>query len=189
MFNNTNKSSGQVSRILLILSVIILVAVAISYSVIRFAERPPKTPETTEKIPQPVYEETLGDIRFIFQEAKDFGGVLKGSQSKNPQWQKDLKTTERFIRVKVAAQNKGKENTRNGDWDIKNIIDSEGRNYIPISADQWMPENNYCGDALKPEFEPISCLKFYEVSKISAGLKIIIETKGKTALLDLIVTN
>ncbi|MBI2054391.1 MAG: hypothetical protein HYT36_03650 [Candidatus Staskawiczbacteria bacterium] len=192
MFKNSiNYSAGQVSRTLLILAVIILVAVAISYSVIKIAERPPKAPDTTEKIHKPVYDETLAEIRFIFQEAKDYGGVLKGSQSRNPQWQQDLETTERFIRVTVAAQNKGKENTKNGNWDIENIVDSEGRNYIPISADQWMPEKNRCGEMLKPEFEPVPCSKYYEVSKISTGLKIRVENKQKGAniLLDLIVTN
>jgi len=192
IFNNSIKEKGQASRTLLIIAVIILVAVVISYLVIRVAESPPKNPTATPPISQPVYEQTLGDIRFIFQEARDFGDVLSGSQSRNPQWQADLKTTERFIKVIVAAQNKGKENIKNGSWDIENIVDSEGRNFVPLSnASQWLPEKNLCGDLLKPEFDPIPCTKIYEVSKISTGLKIRIKntTNSGNTLIDLIVTN
>ncbi|MDP2741379.1 MAG: hypothetical protein Q8O66_01665 [bacterium] len=190
-FYNLIKEKGQASRTLLILAIIILVAVVISYLVIKVAENPPKNPTATPPIAQPVYEQTLGDIRYIFQEARDFGGALSGSQSRNPQWQEDLKTTERFIKVVVAAQNKGKENIKNGSWDIENIVDSEGRNFVPLTnVSQWLPEKNLCGELLKPEFDPIPCAKIYEVSKISTGLKIRIKntTNSGNALIDLIVT-
>lgn len=194
MFQSSiNKSSGQASRTLLILAIIILVAVVFSYLVIKVAENPPsKIPNQEPIVPQPVYEQTLGDIRFIFQEARDLGSVLYGSQSKNPEWQQDLKTTERFIKVVVAAQNKGKENVRSGSWNIENIVDSEGRNYVPLTnVSQWLPEKELCGDLLKPEFEPTPCVKIYEVSKVSTGLKIRVKnvTKSSDALIDLIVTN
>ncbi|MEK7664927.1 MAG: hypothetical protein AAB361_02180 [Patescibacteria group bacterium] len=190
--NKINKSSGvAASRTLLIIAIIILVAVAISYAIIRIAENPPKSTRPPDDIvPQPIYEQTIEGIRIIFQEAKDFGSVLKGSQSKNPQWQEDIKTTEKFIKVTVAAQNKEKENTRSGNWDIENIVDSEGRNYVPMNGvDQWLPEKNLCGNLLKPDFAPIPCAKIYEVSRISAGLKIRVTSFGKSALIDLIVTN
>ena len=191
--NKINKSSGQASRTLLILAIIILVAVVFSYLVIKVAENPPTKKQKQEPIvPQPVYEQTLGDVRFIFQEARDYGSVLYGSQSNNPR-REDIKTTERFIKVIIAAQNKGKENTKNGSWNIENIVDSEGRNYVPLdNVNQWLPENNLCGDLLKPEFAPIPCVKIYEVSKISTGLKIRVKTttiKSSEALIDLIVTN
>lgn len=188
-----NKSSGQASRTLLILAIIILVAVAVSYAVIKIAENPPKkTAKEEPVVPQPVYEQTLEEIRFIFQEARDYGNVLKGSQSKNPEWQQDLKTTERFIKVTVAAQNKGKENIKNGSWELENIVDSENRNYVPsTNVSQWLSEKDLCGDLLKPEFEPTPCIKIYEVSKISTGLKVRVKNKTKNtdALIDLIVTN
>lgn len=188
--SNTNKSSGQASRTLLIIAIIVLVAVVITYSAMRYAEKKPAAPSPGPTVPQPVYEATLGDIRFVFQEARDFGSTLKGSQSKNPQWQQDLKTTERFVKVTVGAQNKGKENTKHGGWDIENIVDSEGRNYVPASGvDSWLPEKNTCGELLKPEFAPTSCTKIYEVSKVSTGLKIRVKAGSAAALLDLIVTN
>jgi hypothetical protein len=183
---------GQASRTLLILAIIILVAVVVSYLIIKVAETPPKNQKPTPQVVQPVYEQTLNDVRFIFQEARDYGNVLYGSQSKNPQWQEDLKTTERFIRVVVAAQNKGKENIKNGSWDIENIVDSEGRNYVPLNnVSQWLPEEILCGELLKPEFAPTPCTKIYEVSKVSTGLKIRVKntTKSSEALIDLIVTN
>jgi hypothetical protein len=186
------RQRGQASRTLLIIAIIILFAVVVSYLVIKLAENPPKNQKPIPDVPQPVYEQTLNYIIFIFQEARDFGDTLKGSQSNNPQWQKDLKTTERFIRVSIAAQNKGKENLKNGSWDIENIVDSEGRNYVPIdNAREWLPEKNLCGELLKPEFNPIPCVKIYEVSKISTGLKIRIKNSNKnsSALIDLIVTN
>ena len=106
---------------------------------------------------------------------------------------KDLITTERFIKVTIGAQNKGKENIKKNTWDIENIVDSEGRNYISLdyAANPWMSDPDLCGELLKPEFSPTPCSKIYEVSKISSGLKIrVVDTKKKTeALIDLIVIN
>ncbi|TSC94766.1 MAG: hypothetical protein CEN87_300 [Parcubacteria group bacterium Licking1014_1] len=188
-----NKQLGQASRLLLILAIIVLVAVIISYLIVKMAEKPPRPSTEEQTVPQPFYEQTIGDMRFVFQEARDLGRVLSGSQSRYPQWQKDLITTERFIKVTIGAQNKGKENIRNGTWNIENIVDSEGRNYVPLdySASAWLPEQDLCGDLLKPEFSLISCVKIYEVSKISTGLKIrVMDTSKKAeALIDLIVTN
>jgi hypothetical protein len=197
---------GQVSRLLLVLAIVILVAVVITYLVLKMAERPqaPSGPETPE-IPMPVYEETLGNARFLFMSAIDMGNVLKISESNDKKystWRQDVVTTERFIKVTIGAQNKGKVNIKDRTWDIENIVDSEGRNFVPMSdsiVKDWLPEENYCGELLKPEFEPIPCTKIYEVSKIATGLKIRVlsgkdneasvssSEKSEGALIDLIV--
>ena len=82
-----------------------------------------------------------------------------------------------------------------------NIVDSDGRNFTPLQydADAWLPDPNLCGELLKPEFEPTPCVKIYEVSTVSKGLKIQVTSlrkvgveypsdKKDTALIDLIVT-
>ena len=193
--------AGQVSKLLLVLAIIILVAIVITYVVMRAAEKPPKPTIDTPTIPQPMYEQTLGDIKFIFLQARDLGSALKGSESRNPTWQKDLKSVERYIKVTIGAQNKGLTNIKEQVWDIENIVDSEGRNFTPLqyNIDSWLPDPNLCSALLKPEFEPMPCVKIYEVSKVSKGLKIEVtalkkigteyssEKKDK-ALIDLIVT-
>lgn len=205
-----NKSSGlpaqagQVSKLLLVLAIIVLVAVVITFLIMKMATPPPKPPTTTEPaVPLPVYEQTLGNIRFVFQSARDRGNTLWASETKNPgSWQKDLTTGERFIMVTIGAQNKGKENIAERSWDIENIIDSEGRNFVPSEGyivAQWLPEPDLCSALLKPEFDPTPCIKIYEVSKKSTGLKIRVITgidnspsnfsskKLDEALIDLIV--
>jgi len=77
--------------------------------------------------------------------------------------------------VTIGAQNKGTANIEERSWDIENIVDSDGRNFVPLegySVDPWLPISNFCGALLKPEFDPVPCTKMYEVSKKSAGLKI-----------------
>jgi len=168
--------AGQAARLLLVLAVVVFVAAIITYLVIRMAEKPPSAaPAPQPTAPQPVYEATLGNIKFVFESAADLGSTLYGSQSKNPSSQRDLTTTERFIKVIVGAQNKGTENTPQSAWDIENIVDSDGRNFVPVSnasISQWIKEDSRCGALLKPEFDPVPCVKIYEVSKVSAGLKI-----------------
>jgi len=201
MFKKFNKELGQVSKLLLVLAVIVLAAIVITYLVMRAATAPPPPPVDNTTIPQPVYEQTLGDIKFIFMQARDLGSILKGSQSRNPNWQKDLSTPERFIKITVGAQNKGLVNIKEQVWDIGNIVDSEGRNFTPLqyNIDSWLPDPNLCGVLLKPEFEPAQCIKIYEVSKVSKGLKIQVianrkvgneypSDKKDTALIDLVVT-
>ncbi|MBI1866429.1 MAG: hypothetical protein HY005_02035 [Candidatus Staskawiczbacteria bacterium] len=196
--------AGQVSRLLLVLAIIIFVAAIIVFTVLKATSVPPK-PVVDETIgPKVAYEATLGDIKFTFQEARDMGKVLVGVQSRFPDWQKNLTTTEKFIKVQIGAQNKGKENIPERVWNIENIVDSEGRNYVPQdnTADAWLPDPNLCGALLKPEFAATPCVRIYEVSKISTGLKIIVssfkkenaadfstdERNKETALIDLIVT-
>ena len=195
---------GQVSRLLLVLGIIIFVAVVIVFIVMRAASAP-APPVIDEPVgPKAVYEEQLGDVKFTFIEARDMGKILPGSKSRNPDWQKDLTTTEKFVIVTIGAQNKGKENIPQRVWDIGNIIDSEGRNYEDLGqiANSWQPDPNLCSAILKPEFAALPCIKVYEVSRISAGLKIVVsaqlkesdgrystnEKEQETALIDLIVT-
>jgi hypothetical protein len=174
------------------------------------AEKPvkPVTP-VTPPVPLPVYEQQLGDIRFVFESAIDRGNVLSASNISNSQYtyysgQRDLSATSggRFIQVTIGAQNKGTINTDQNAWSIGNIIDSKGRNFIADEQNivgPWLPNNNSCGVLLKPAFDPAPCTKIYEVSKLSTGLKIEVKTgKNNTAnnlssgrvdsfLLDLIV--
>lgn len=193
--------AGQVSRLLLVLAIIILVAIVITYLVMRAAEKPPKPVTENPTVSQPAYEQSLGDIKFIFMQARDMGNVLKGTQSRNPSWQKDLTSTEKFIKVTIGAQNKGLANIKEQVWSIGDIVDSDGRNFVALqnNVDSWLPDPNLCGALLKPEFEPTPCVKIYEVSRISKGLKIQVVSlkkvgneypsdKKETALIDLIVT-
>lgn len=209
MFKNINKSSGQVARLLLVLAIIVLVAVIIVYLVMRMAEPAPKPPQPSSSsggVVQPVYEQTLGNLRFVFESARDMGNALKASAVTNPtynSYQKDLTTTEKFIEVQMGAQNVGKENIEERSWDLGNIVDSEGREFEPdggYMVDPWLPNPNLCGTLLKPAFDPTPCVKIYEVSKKSSGLKITVITgkdnssnnlsskKIDSALIDLIVT-
>ncbi len=172
-----NKSSGKISSILLILAAILIVVIVVVFVVIRTAAiknannaKSANSPNPTET-PKPVYETTIGDVKFIFESAEDLGGVLK---SKNSNYQQDLTTTEKFVKVIIGAQNKGKINFPSQSWDVGNIVDSDGRNFISINdqAYYFLPAQNLCGALLKPEFEPVPCIKLYEVSKSSTKLKV-----------------
>jgi len=203
-----SSQSGEVSKLLLVLAIVILVAAVIVFLVIKTAEKPTiidETPESTVVVP--IYEQTLGDIKFIFESAINHGNTLYANQAKtetySSSYQTDLTTTENFIEVKIGAQNIGRSNLEDGTWNIENIVDSEGREYVPIedySIDAWLPETDLCGSLLKPAFDPIPCVKIYEVSKKSTGLKIRVITgkngnevdenemeKNNSALIDLIV--
>ncbi len=174
MWKNINKSSGQIARVLLALAVLVLVAMGIAYIVVS-RTRPVVVPvDDIPDVPLPVYETTIGDVRFVFLEATDKGSTLTGAKSNNPEWQKDVKTTERFIELIVGAQNVGKVNTERRVWDIGEIVDSEGRNFIPTTQDvrTWLPQEELCGAVLAPSFEPIPCTKIYEVAKVSKDLKV-----------------
>jgi len=179
----TGGQAGQASRLLLVLAVVVLVAVILTFLIMRMAQRPPEptAPPVTE-VPLPVYEKTLGNIRFVFESAIDRGKVLKASDIRNPLYvsssQKDLTTGEKFIQVTIGAQNKGTTNTDLNAWNIENIVDSEGRNFVPFegyAVSPWLPNPDMCGALLKPAFNPTECIKIYEVSKESTGLKIRVE--------------
>ncbi len=202
--NILKNQSGQVARLMLSLVIVCFVAIIIAYIVIRSANKPTPPPidPGIEEVPKAIYETTINDIKITFQEAVNYGNTMRGSISNNPSYQKDLTSTEKFILVKIGAQNKGKVDTKQNIWDLGNIIDSEGRNFKPnnYSANPWLPKDNGCGDVLKPEFTPISCSKIYEVSKVSQGLKVEVlvskkegddydTSKKDTILLDLIVND
>jgi len=202
-----NKESGQVSRLILVLAIIVLVAVVIVFLVMRMAEKPPAPPpEKVEQAPQPVYEVTLGNIKFVFQSAPDKGNRLTPAQIINSRYatyrDENLVTTGKFIQVTIGAQNKGTKNIEQNAWEIENIIDSEGREFEPMegyTVQPWLPESNPCGALLKPAFDPTPCTKIYEVAKVSTGLKVRVRTgignlpnnlssnKVEEALIDLIV--
>ncbi len=179
-------SSGQVSRLFLILAIIIFVAIVITFLVMKMATKPEKPVEVPEEtIPLPVYEAQLGNIRFVFQSAIDKGTALKASEVINSQYsysQGDLQISNpgaKFIKVTIGAQNKGTVNTEENSWKLGNIVDSEGRNYVPLegyTVSPWIPYPDKCGVLLKPAFDPTPCTKIYEVSKESIGLKILVET-------------
>src|SRR3989344_725801 len=192
-----NNENGQVSRLLLVLAIVVLVAVVIVYLVMRMAERPPAPgpgPDDSS-VPQPFYEKTLGNIKFVFIDSRDLGSVLTPSMAKKKTYgsNNSLKTTERFIIVTIGAQNKGKTNIEERSWDMGDIVDSEGRRFVAFkdyTINNWIPDESSCGALLKPEFDPTPCIKIYEVSKISTGLKIIIlagkdKDKAEEGLLDL----
>jgi hypothetical protein len=191
----TNKESGQASRALLVLAIVVLVAVIIVYLIMRMAQKPPEPSISKTAIPLPVYEQNLGNIRFVFESAIDWGNVLSASNIINSQYissyshNKDLLVDNpgaKFIQVTVGAQNVGTENTIQNAWEIENIVDSKGRNFVPLDINQvnpWLPNPNLCGTLLKPAFDPTPCVRIYEVSKESTGLKIRVETgKNNTAV-------
>ena len=202
-----NKESGQASRLLLVLAIVVLVAVIIVYLVMKMATQAPKPigqKTNTPVVPQPVYEKQLENIDFVFESAIDKGSLLRATDVTNTEYysnQKDLPTTDRFIRATISAQNMGTVNTEQGAWDIGDIVDSKGRHFVADGYDvnPWLPSPNLCGALLKPAFQPTLCTKIYEVSKESTGLKIAVETgqdnsatnlssgKSDTFLLDLII--
>ncbi len=199
-----NKQSGQASRLLLILAIVVFVAGILVFFIMKATAKPPEPVGPVEEIPPKVYEAKINDIKFTFQEAVDMGNVLWGSRSRT-QYQKDIKSTEKFIAVTVGAQNKGKANIKEDAWDLGNIVDSEGRVFEPMekyTVSNWLPDPDLCGALLKPEFTPVPCKKIYEVSKASTGLKINLlagrmEADGEystdpqrmdSALIDLIIT-
>lgn len=188
-----NNQSGQTSRVILVLAGAVLLVAVIVFVAIRVAGSRNKeqssqnqTEQTENEPPKPVYDTTIGDIRFILQSSLGLGSFLKSETS----FQQDLTTTERFIKVTVGAQNKGKNETTFSAWDVGNIIDSEGRSFIPITnkAYYFLPKPDLCGAILKPEFTPVPCVRMYEVSKQSKGLKVQVISKvpkQTSSLLDL----
>ncbi|MBX4200870.1 hypothetical protein KW786_01955 [Candidatus Parcubacteria bacterium] len=197
MVKKADLSSGKASSILLILAVMILVLIVGVFIFIKFGatkKTADQTSTTTEDQgpPPPVYETQVGNVKFMVESAEDLGKVIRSTTTS---YQQNLTTTERFIKVIVGAQNKGKENTQQGAWDVGNIIDSEGRNFVSINnqAYFYLPSQNFCGAILKPEFEFTPCINLYEVSRQSTGLKVKVVaaggggSKGGEDLLDLLI--
>lgn len=195
MFKKFNKSSGAVSSIILILGVALLVVIIVVFFVIKISASKntvsPKTALTANTVavtpPAPVYQIQLGDVDFTLKTAINLGSVLA---AKDLRYGQNLTTTEKFIEVVVGAQNKGRVNTDQFIWDVGNIVDSDGRQFVSINdrAYFYLPQPNLCGASMKPAFAPISCIKMYEVSKQSAGLKVrvsVTSPKKQEAFLDL----
>lgn len=190
-----NKQSGQISRVLLALAIATLIIIVIVYLAIKISSsrsqqnNNQQNSSQTNEPPKPVYETQVGDIKFSVESARDLGNIIKSNSS----FQQDLKTTEKFIWVVVGAQNKSKNNLAQYSWDLGNIVDSDGRNFVPITnqAYFWLPNPDLCGALLKPEFDPVPCTRIYEVSKASTKLQLQVivtllnSTKKQQALLDL----
>ncbi len=135
---------------------------------------------------KPIYETKIDNIKFILESSEDMGNILKSQSS----YEKDLTTTERFIKVVIGAQNKGVGSIPQYSWDVGDIVDSDGRRFVNINnkAYSWLPRPDLCGALLKPEFDPIPCVKYYEISKASTKLKVIIKVtppKQEESFIDL----
>ena len=189
--NKKYRTSPGISMIIVILIVSVLLLAAIGYFSFKLiqskksqaGENQNTTTETTS--PKPVYETQIGDIKFKVVSAINLGNTIKATQG----WQQDVTTTEKFIQVSVGAQNKGKIATKQGSWGFGNIIDSEERQFVDVSDGVYyfLPQPNLCGAPLQPEFDQTLCVRIYEVSKKSKGLKIeVINTiTGQADVLDL----
>lgn len=211
--------AGQASRLLLILAAVVLVAGVIVYLVIRMATPAPKPKVEIKTTPTPnaatttlaaAYEKQLNNIKFIFQSAINRGIVLNAVDvinNPNSSQVESINATPggKFIQVTVGARNEGKQNIAQGSWDLGNIVDDQGREFIPMEPDTvspWIFNSDSCGSLLMPAFDPTPCTKIYQVSDASTGLKITVEDKekgssgsvslpgkttGTTFLLDLII--
>ena len=172
---------GEISKVLLLLAGAVLVVIVIIFVSTKFLQSngssgtpdPSATPSPT---PQFIHETQMGNIKFTLISFQELGSVLKGKSS----YEQDLTTTGRFVKVVIGAQNKGKNNTEQYGWDLGNVIDSEGRNFLQVSSYSYITGNQQdtCGAILKPDFDPVACTRIYEVSKLSAGLKVELRAGG-----------
>ncbi len=176
--------SESKSIVVVIAIVVIFVIIAVVAGIIIMKPEP----EPVEPVePEPVYEVDVGGVRFRLEKARDLGDILRFLESKNPKRTKeDLITTERFIEVTISAENIAKDNIASGTWKPGRLFDSKDRRfYYSTKTDYWTPEENKCGEILKPKFAPIMCTKIYEVSKISTDLRIEVIVKKEQGFLDL----
>lgn len=159
-------TSGKISKWLLIGGGVIALVILIS---IIGGEKEKK--ETNTPVNEAILESK--NIKFRLIKAEELGNILKGSESKYPEWQEDLTTEGKFIKVEVSQENVGKRSTYTAAPDI---IDNQGREFSPFTkADPWIPEEKYCGllgKELKPGFSPVNCVFIYEVPKDAKGLKL-----------------
>ena len=186
------KSSGAVSTTLLILGGVLIVFIVVIFFVIKMtgSQNANKTPADAKDQgpPPPVYETSIGDITFTALGAENMGTALGSSTGYT---QQNLTTKEKFIKVTIGVQNQGKLDLPQGSWGLGNIIDSDGRNFTPITyqAYYFLPQPNLCGTALKPAFASTPCVGLYEVAKVSTGLKLYVSagagSKRQSAFLDL----
>jgi len=181
-----NKKYQKGAGILLVLGVIFVIVV-IAAIILRLAlggGGEPSNGENGNEEPQPQYEVTVGNIKFIFKEAINEGKVLEKEDGNFPTWQEpeDLETTEKFIKVTIGAQNVGKENIDGLYWEVMEILDEEGRVFEALNdrdVEAWTPEDNGCNTLLKPGFTPTDCVKIYEVANVSTQLKVKVVSKER----------
>lgn len=161
------------------MAVVILLVTVVVYVALRAAntrkveQASDNGADNGQKAPKLVHEAIIGDVKFELESSTNMGSVLEADTARAG-YQEDITTTDRFVKVVVTAQNKGKVNTEQGMWSVGNVVDSEGRNFLNINnkAFYFLPQPDLCGAVLKPEFEPTACVMFYEVSKKSKGLKV-----------------
>ena len=176
-----SKSAGIAPIFIAIMGVIIVAIIGvIIFSVVKKEpEKPVETPvvePVKEEMPKPIYEVIVGNVKFNSVEVEDMGSVLECEKRPIPPErclpQDNANTTDKFIKVKITAQNMGQDNIIKGNWKVEELIDSEGRKfYSSTKTTKWIPEESRCGDLLKPNFKPTACIIIYEVSKHSIGLK------------------
>jgi len=179
---NYSNSSGKGALFLIIgIVAVVVIALVVATTVLRSPEAPEDEIIEVVKgeMPEPVYELVVGDIKFSFIEAKEMGNILRCQERSvvprtcRPQY--DLSTTDKFIKVKITAQNVGRDNIARGSWGIEELIDSEERIFYPPHRDgarHWVPEESECGALLRPGFTPTSCIQIYEVADRSIGLRV-----------------
>src|SRR6266404_6935573 len=97
------RSSGAVSTILLILGVVLIVLIIIVFVVIRIGAsksaaiaKKTTTTQGPPPVPLPVYDSSLGDVRFVFEKAEDLGNVMETGAGSY--YHQVLNTTEKFIK-------------------------------------------------------------------------------------------
>ena len=114
----------------------------------------------------------VGDVRWNVHSAEDLGQVLRAEDG-------ELKTKNRFIRVRFYIQNKGSETLRFDVVDDVKLRDSLGREHehylvSRIGPDRYpeevLPDDEECRDhELKPN-ESATCITIYEVDGKTTGL-------------------
>lgn len=174
--SNKTKSSGSATLFIVLGIVLVLVIVFGLVMKMNFTKKSASEPVEEfkkGKVPEPVYETMVKNIKFNFVKVEDKGNILPYSESKFSWMKNDCTTTDKFIKVTISAQNLGTDNTLFQGWEVAELIDSEGRKFYSADrAKNWIPSESNCGAILKPNFTPTPCVKIYEVSKKSIGLKV-----------------
>ena len=133
-----------------------------------------ETTPSTEKVPT-VYSINqnvkVGNAMWTLLAAEDKGSILKGSESKYPDWYEDKITTGKFIRITLEVENTG--TITESWWTEPTLIDEKNREFKPASeVYAWIPEEKQ--PTLK-ELHPGITQQFiwiYEVPTDAAGLKV-----------------
>jgi hypothetical protein len=172
-------SLGQVPTKILVGVGVIIFLIIIVFVISKLSKKPPPPPPV-EKKEEPVYETTVGNVKFKLIEAKDRGNKLLASESKNPEYiREDLITTDRFVEVTISVENIGKDNIPSNIWDMNELVDKEGRKfYSEPQFNQWVLKESKCGEMLKPAFTPTPCTKIYEVANVATGLKVKVSARA-----------